>query len=342
MVFIGNIPAGADDARAPDLFEVLPGHTTTPPTSTGCTAIYPAGKWRSSGVNYSTDGCSSSSTTSPKPYATTRPRLLRRLLGELPSPKTSRHGTVTVSQDFLGLMKLIHPHRGATVETENLLHFAIGGRKRVKDQILRIDRTMDAVKFGYTDSTGTWHGVTTQEELGFPAPVPPDRKHRRRRACPAETTGTPSRSPWSRNWPRVRSTSPTTRSATRTPNADAVPTGPQVIKIEDPVHPRTPPTPQPARTSGRDHRWQAYRTVRLVMVVTNVDADRPDRQKAQLIGSPRSKMLLPKAASSWKSDQQVTTARSPRHRLAHPARPRLDIFSPSPAPASTTSAFGGR
>ncbi|MDF6101981.1 BREX system Lon protease-like protein BrxL [Gordonia hongkongensis] len=74
-----------------------------------------------------------------------------------------------VRKTFSGLMKLIHPHRGATGdEVEELLRFAMEGRKRVKDQILRIDRTMDPVRFGYKDSSGSWHSVTTQEELDFP------------------------------------------------------------------------------------------------------------------------------------------------------------------------------
>lgn len=74
-----------------------------------------------------------------------------------------------VRKTFSGLMKLIHPHREASSdEVESLLRFAIEGRKRVKDQILRIDRTMDPVRFGYTDPAGTWHDVATQEELDFP------------------------------------------------------------------------------------------------------------------------------------------------------------------------------
>ena len=74
-----------------------------------------------------------------------------------------------VHKTFSGLMKLIHPDREASIEeTEELLRFAIEGRKRVKDQILRIDDTMDPVRFGYTDAAGTWHGVATQEELDYP------------------------------------------------------------------------------------------------------------------------------------------------------------------------------
>lgn len=88
-----------------------------------------------------------------------------------------------VRKTFSGLMKLIHPNGEASADqVESLLRFAIEGRKRVKDQILRIDRTMDPVRFGYTDSAGSWHDVATQEELDFPhfyhrtggEPTPPE------------------------------------------------------------------------------------------------------------------------------------------------------------------------
>jgi ATP-dependent Lon protease len=75
-----------------------------------------------------------------------------------------------IHKTFSGLMKIIHPNGQASVaEIEELLRFAIEGRKRVKDQILRIDTTMSAVKFGYTDVGGTWHSVTTLEEDEYPA-----------------------------------------------------------------------------------------------------------------------------------------------------------------------------
>jgi ATP-dependent Lon protease len=50
-----------------------------------------------------------------------------------------------------------------------LLRFSIEGRKRVKDQILRIDSTMAEVKFGYSDNSGSWNAVTTLEEQEHPA-----------------------------------------------------------------------------------------------------------------------------------------------------------------------------
>src|SRR3954452_24527364 len=74
-----------------------------------------------------------------------------------------------IHKTFSGLMKLIYPDGKATpTEIEELLRFAIEGRKRVKDQILRIDTTMSAVNFGYSDKTGTWNGVTTLEEDEYP------------------------------------------------------------------------------------------------------------------------------------------------------------------------------
>ena len=75
----------------------------------------------------------------------------------------------SIHKTFSGLMKLLYPHEQATAEEiEEILRFVIEGRKRVKDQILRIDDTMAVVKFGYSTATGTWRGVTTLEEEEHP------------------------------------------------------------------------------------------------------------------------------------------------------------------------------
>lgn len=75
-----------------------------------------------------------------------------------------------IHKTFSGLMKILYPHGEATKEEiAEILRFAIEGRKRVKDQILRIDTTMASVKFGYLDKTGDWHAVTTLEEDEYPA-----------------------------------------------------------------------------------------------------------------------------------------------------------------------------
>lgn len=76
-----------------------------------------------------------------------------------------------IHKTFSGLMKLIHPSGIATpAEMEELLVYAIEGRKRVKDQILRIDATMrdHPPRFGYQDAMGTWNDVVTVEENQYP------------------------------------------------------------------------------------------------------------------------------------------------------------------------------
>lgn len=74
-----------------------------------------------------------------------------------------------IHKTFSGLMKILYPHEDATKdEIEEILRFSIEGRKRVKDQILRIDSTMAAVRFGFLDTVGEWHSVTTLEEDEYP------------------------------------------------------------------------------------------------------------------------------------------------------------------------------
>lgn len=70
-----------------------------------------------------------------------------------------------INKTFSGLMKVIFPHGEATIkEIEELLRCAIEGRKRVKDQLLRIDSTYSAVNFSYQDQEGNLNTVTTLEE----------------------------------------------------------------------------------------------------------------------------------------------------------------------------------
>ncbi|MDZ8172438.1 BREX system Lon protease-like protein BrxL [Microbacterium xanthum] len=76
-----------------------------------------------------------------------------------------------IRKTFSGLMKLVHPTGEATEdELRWLLEFAIEGRKRVKDSILRIDATMrdTPVYFRYADKAGEWHDVATLEENQYP------------------------------------------------------------------------------------------------------------------------------------------------------------------------------
>lgn len=67
------------------------------------------------------------------------------------SPSLSTRDKDGVRKTFSGLMKLIYPDGQATPEQmEPLLRCAIEGRKRVKDQLCRIDSTMAEVDFSYT------------------------------------------------------------------------------------------------------------------------------------------------------------------------------------------------
>jgi len=74
-----------------------------------------------------------------------------------------------INKTFSGLMKIIFPHGGATQdEIEEILKFSIEGRKRVKDQLMRIDTTYGAVKFEYSDSAGKITKIITLEEVEYP------------------------------------------------------------------------------------------------------------------------------------------------------------------------------
>jgi ATP-dependent Lon protease len=86
------------------------------------------------------------------------------------SPDISTRDRDGIHKTVSGLMKILYPGGDATRdETEEILRFSIEGRKRVKDQILRIDSTMSGTKFGYLDKEDTWHAVTTLEEDQYPA-----------------------------------------------------------------------------------------------------------------------------------------------------------------------------
>ncbi len=75
-----------------------------------------------------------------------------------------------INKTFSGLMKILYPHGEATdAEVEEVLRVAIEGRKRVKDQLLRIDSTYPAVRFSYFTMDGKEHLVKTLEEEEYPA-----------------------------------------------------------------------------------------------------------------------------------------------------------------------------
>lgn len=74
-----------------------------------------------------------------------------------------------INKTFSGLMKILFPHGEAEdEEIEEILRFSIEGRKRVKDQLMRIDTTYGNVRFAYTKKDGEMRDVTTLEEEEFP------------------------------------------------------------------------------------------------------------------------------------------------------------------------------
>lgn len=75
-----------------------------------------------------------------------------------------------VHKTFSGFMKLLFPSGEATPEeVEEILKLALEGRKRVKDQLMRIDMTYPEVEFSFTTKGGEKVKVATLEEIEFPS-----------------------------------------------------------------------------------------------------------------------------------------------------------------------------
>lgn len=73
-----------------------------------------------------------------------------------------------INKTFSGLMKILFPNKQAEEkEIQEILHFAIEGRKRVKDQLMRIDQTYQDTDFFYIKE-GKKIKVMTQEEETYP------------------------------------------------------------------------------------------------------------------------------------------------------------------------------
>jgi ATP-dependent Lon protease len=75
-----------------------------------------------------------------------------------------------ILKTFSGLMKIIFPHeKFEKSEVEEILQLSIEMRKRVKDQLLKIDETFTPVSFSYVDcDEKTEVDVKTLEELQYP------------------------------------------------------------------------------------------------------------------------------------------------------------------------------
>ena len=74
-----------------------------------------------------------------------------------------------VNKTFSGMMKLLFPADNATdAEVEEILRLAMEGRKRVKDQLFRIDSTYPETDFSFTAQDGRKVVVKTLEETECP------------------------------------------------------------------------------------------------------------------------------------------------------------------------------
>lgn len=85
------------------------------------------------------------------------------------SDKISTRDRDGINKTFSGLMKILFPLGDASEEEmEEILRAAIEGRKRVKDQLLRIDSTYPEVRFSYQLADGKEKLVSTLEETEYP------------------------------------------------------------------------------------------------------------------------------------------------------------------------------
>lgn len=85
------------------------------------------------------------------------------------SSQISTRDQDSIHKTFSGLMKILFPQGGATEsEIEEILKFSMEGRKRVKDQLFRIDSTYADVNFSYSNSSGKEIAVSTLEETQYP------------------------------------------------------------------------------------------------------------------------------------------------------------------------------
>lgn len=85
---------------------------------------------------------------------------------ELSSTITTRDKT-SIAKTFAGLLKIIYPDNDFTeADAKEILDFAIENRKRVKDQLRKMDETFEEVDFSYVSkSTGENFSILTLEEI---------------------------------------------------------------------------------------------------------------------------------------------------------------------------------
>ena len=86
------------------------------------------------------------------------------------NPGLSTRDRTAIEKTVSGLLKILFPARDASKdEVERLLVFAMEGRKRVYNQLVRIDETFERRAFFFVDrETGRRQAVTTLEERTYP------------------------------------------------------------------------------------------------------------------------------------------------------------------------------
>lgn len=102
-----------------------------------------------------------------------------------------------IHKTFAGLMKLIHPSGECSKEEmQELLSFAVESRKRVKDQILRIDETFDIKDFYFEEcDTHNRIQIQTLEEQQYPQLAYTERPPEQNRSQDETSSEEPSTSP---------------------------------------------------------------------------------------------------------------------------------------------------
>ena len=120
------------------------------------------------------------------------------------NPEITTRDREGIHKTFSGLMKIIFPSGECSkVESEELLAFAMEGRKRVKDHMIRIDSTFSPVRFSYNDVESKEETVVkTLEEKQYPAlaktgdgSLDDDTEQQTADADSAESQGAPKQEP---------------------------------------------------------------------------------------------------------------------------------------------------
>ena len=152
MVFGREYPAQCSihaEAYRP-VWRSFPRNITIPPSSTDCTPMFQAGEIDVIRGEMFASGYDL--------WSITRREILRHMRNDdypiATRPQSSRSSDIStrdrdgVNKTFSGMMKLLFPADNATeAEVEEILHLAAEGRKRVKDQLLRIDSTYPETDF---------------------------------------------------------------------------------------------------------------------------------------------------------------------------------------------------